>query len=285
MLKRNVKGVLKTEDEMFMRRVCGVMDTNSFESAVVRDNSSTSLRALFPLGALTNHQCIPNTRHIVDSKGELYVYSTTSIAKGEEITMTYTDVLWDTLMRRKFLRATKHFCCCCTRCSDVTECGSLLGALYCAEDQCFGNLLPDDPLCFNSAWTCNECGLVIKNKQISSIRAGIAAAIEEVLYTNPRRILRFIQRELSVLIPATNYVTMEMLFRVVSLFGRVNGFTWQELSDEDLNIKIQFCNTLIECLEKLNCGDYTKKGINDNVSEFFFLSINVSILVQLMLYL
>jgi SET domain-containing protein len=120
MLKGNVKGKLKAEDEKFMRRVCGVMDTNSFETAVVHNKNTTSLRALFPLGAFTNHQCVPNTRHIVDFKGQLYVYSTMPIAEGHEITMTYTDVFWDTTFRRQFLRATKQFSCQCTRCSDVT---------------------------------------------------------------------------------------------------------------------------------------------------------------------
>lgn len=120
MLKNNVKGSIDPEDEELMRRICRAMDTNSFETAVLRDGKSTSLRALFPLGALTNHQCVPNTRHIVNAEGELLVYAAVPIAKGEEITMSYADVIWDTQMRRQFLLATKHFACQCPRCADVT---------------------------------------------------------------------------------------------------------------------------------------------------------------------
>lgn len=120
MLKKSVKGTVKDEDEQFMRLVCRALDTNSFETAVVQDDSTTSLRALFPMGALTNHQCVPNTRHHVNEKGQLLVYAAKPIAQGDEITMSYTDLMWDTTLRRQFLMATKHFLCHCPRCCDVT---------------------------------------------------------------------------------------------------------------------------------------------------------------------
>lgn len=173
LLKRSVAGSLDSDDEEFMRRVCQAMDTNSFETSVLcpteeDEDSSTSLRALFPLGALTNHACVPNTRHLVDDQGDLLVYATKPIAKGEQITMTYTDLLWDTTLRRQFLRATKHFSCCCSRCSDPKENGSLLAALKCASEACTGLLLPDQPLNYASPWTCSQCRLVIKSKQVAS---------------------------------------------------------------------------------------------------------------------
>ncbi|OXU30296.1 hypothetical protein TSAR_016713 [Trichomalopsis sarcophagae] len=214
MLKSNVKGHIDADDEELMRRVCRAMDTNSFETAVIRGGKSTSLRALFPVGALTNHQCVPNTRHIVNAEGELLVYAAVPIAEGQEITMSYTDVLWDTQMRRHFLLATKHFACQCPRCTDI-----------------------------------------------SSIRAGIIAATEEFKYENPRKVLRFVEKELSLLVPETNYVMMEMMFSIVSLFGRAEGCTWSELTDEELDIKIVYCKKLIQCLDTLNCGNCTKKGL------------------------
>ncbi|XP_014206903.1 protein msta-like [Copidosoma floridanum] len=263
MLKKTVKGTLSRDDETFMRRVCNVMDTNAFESAALhRDSdSTTSLRALFPLGALTNHQCAPNTRHLVDEAGRLIVYATEDIAEGEEITMAYTEMLWDTTMRRQFLRATKMFSCRCPRCADATEFDSFLGALRCADKDCSGRLLPVAPLAFSSNWTCSKCGTNIKNKQISYIRAGILAATEEVIYENPRKILQFVKRELSVLVPKNNCFMLDMMFRVVSLFGRADGYTWEDLTDEELDVKAEYCKHLVATLDLLKCGGCMKKGL------------------------
>ena len=120
LLKKNVKKFLNPEDENFMKRVCRVLDTVSFEAAIEHNNSITSLRALYPMGGLLNHQCVPNTRHLFDSNKKLSVYAAKPINENEEITMTYVDITWDTMLRKHFLKATKHFDCICTRCSDPT---------------------------------------------------------------------------------------------------------------------------------------------------------------------
>lgn len=101
-----------------MRRICGVFNTNSFEVVVARNEDSTSLRGLYPMGSLQNHCCVPNTRHHFDDQQRLQVSAALPITAGEELTMSYTDLLWDTSSRRQFLRATKHFSCECSRCSD-----------------------------------------------------------------------------------------------------------------------------------------------------------------------
>lgn len=129
MLEKNVAKKIDSGDKEFMLRLCRVLDTNAFETAVVVDNStSTSLRALYPLGAFLNHCCVPNARHYFNKRGLMITKAAVPIAKGEEITMTYTDFLWHTSLRWKYLRMTKNFVCCCQRCSDPTVwlCSSFL---------------------------------------------------------------------------------------------------------------------------------------------------------------
>lgn len=102
-----------------MLKVCRIFDTHSFETATVVDNStSISLRGLYPLGALLNHCCVPNTRHYFNKNGFMIMRAAVPIAEGDELTMSYTDLLWDTTQRRKFLAISKHFECDCFRCSD-----------------------------------------------------------------------------------------------------------------------------------------------------------------------
>lgn len=111
------------EDMELMKHVCGVFNTNSFETVCVHDDDHfVSLRGLYPMGSLQNHCCIPNTRHHFDENYRLYVSAALPISVGEEITMCYTSLFWDTTLRRQFLSMTKHFTCMCKRCCDPTVC-------------------------------------------------------------------------------------------------------------------------------------------------------------------
>lgn len=103
-----------------MLRICRVLDTNAFETAIAIDNGLTSLRGLYPLAAFLNHCCVPNARHYFNKNGEMIIKAAESISKGEEITLTYTDLFWPTSLRRKYLKMTKDFECSCVRCSDPT---------------------------------------------------------------------------------------------------------------------------------------------------------------------
>lgn len=118
-MKKNISNEIAKSDEEFMRKVCQVFDTNAFETVVsIEGERSISLRGLFPLGALQNHSCTPNTRHYFTSQGVMVTRAAVAIKAGEELTMTYTDLLWDTSLRRRYLLESKHFECNCKRCSD-----------------------------------------------------------------------------------------------------------------------------------------------------------------------
>lgn len=136
LLKRNVANLPSEEQMKLMQRVCDVFNTNSFEVVVPsRGNDHTmSLRGLYPMGALQNHCCVPNSRHHFDDQQRLHVSAALPIAAGEEITMSYTDLLWDTSTRRQFLRITKRFSCNCNRCSDPLVCLHCDHAISCYEN-------------------------------------------------------------------------------------------------------------------------------------------------------
>ncbi|KAG7208523.1 hypothetical protein KM043_014742 [Ampulex compressa] len=262
LLRHNVKNLPSEDDVKLMERVCGAFNTNSFETVAVDSRGrSASLRALYPMGALQNHCCVPKTRHHFDKYFRLYVYAALPISAGEELTMAYTSLFWDTALRRQFLSSTKLFSCSCHRCSDPTELGSRLSALMCAVDGCNGDLLPVYPLDFDSVWICDRCAIKVNCRQIRSIRSGLAAIIEENLSKSPRQILKFMQTELIALLPANNYLMMNMKFRIVSYFGRIEGLQWADLSESELNTKFNYCNDLLATLDILNCGDCKKKGL------------------------
>ncbi|XP_014600926.1 PREDICTED: protein msta, isoform B-like [Polistes canadensis] len=262
LLRSNVKNAPEAKEIDFMMMVSGIFNTNSFETFVVQDKDHyTSLRGLYPLGALLNHACVPNTRHHYDSQQRLYVIAVRPISAGEEITMTYIDLFWDTILRRQVLSVTKNFCCRCKRCSDPTECGSLFGALYCAADYCSGILLPRDPLNNESLWTCNKCQISIKLRQINSIRSGLSSILHENISKPPRKLLKFLQRELSILVPPSNYLIAEIKYTIISYFGKIEDLLWADLSDDELAIKASFCTDLLSILNILGSGQCRRRGL------------------------
>lgn len=120
LLEANVTNSVDKEEKEFMLRLCRVLDTNSFETAVIIDGNSSSLRGLYPLAAFLNHSCVPNARHLFNDEGLMIVRAAMPIAHGDEITLTYTDFFWPTSMRSKYLTVTKDFECSCVRCLDPT---------------------------------------------------------------------------------------------------------------------------------------------------------------------
>nr|XP_033325103.1 SET domain-containing protein SmydA-8-like isoform X1 [Megalopta genalis] len=262
LLQRNVANPPSEEDLELMKRVCGTFATNAFETVSVQDNDhSSSLRGLYPLGALQNHCCTPNTRHHFDNGQRLYVNAARPISAGDELTMSYTSLFWDTTRRRRFLSVTKRFACACKRCSDPTEFGSRLGALLCESEKCSGNLLPQDPLNSTSSWICDKCSIVMSNREVTSIRSSLSAIMENVMYKTPREIYDFMQRELKLVIPLTNYLIMDIKFRIISYYGRAEGVQWGDLTDAELDTKARYCKDLLATLDILNGGDSKKKGL------------------------
>ena len=124
------------EEVSFMRTACFTMDANAFETAQVPKHGINnnkiptteefrplnglmpSLRGMYPLAAMMNHACTPNTRHSYDENQVMIVRATVHIPVGTEITNSYTALLWGTPARRHHLLHTKHFLCRCPRCAD-----------------------------------------------------------------------------------------------------------------------------------------------------------------------
>nr|XP_033325104.1 SET domain-containing protein SmydA-8-like isoform X2 [Megalopta genalis] len=141
------------------------------------------------------------------------------------------------------------------------EFGSRLGALLCESEKCSGNLLPQDPLNSTSSWICDKCSIVMSNREVTSIRSSLSAIMENVMYKTPREIYDFMQRELKLVIPLTNYLIMDIKFRIISYYGRAEGVQWGDLTDAELDTKARYCKDLLATLDILNGGDSKKKGL------------------------
>ncbi|KAE8736602.1 hypothetical protein FOCC_FOCC017943, partial [Frankliniella occidentalis] len=246
----SVKDSPKPEEERFMRLACCVMDANAFRMTLpaakdadrdaAQDAAPTeawgpgqgALRGLYPLGALLNHECTPNTRHSYDSRGRMVIRAARPVARGEELTVTYSALLWGSPARRQHLLRTKHFLCTCARCKDPTEGGTFLAALPCPSrgrgaDCCQGPVLPASPLSLTGPWRCWGCGLDVpadRATMLQSVLGGLLQTLylDPALPPQPDAILRFLEDNRHLL-PASNHITVELKADVVWALGRRPG--------------------------------------------------------------
>lgn len=183
-----------------LKRAVAVLDTNAFETVICSRptekapksaGKSVRLCGLFALGGQLNHACTPNTRHaarISDDDGvtiEMSVYAAHAIRRGDEITTTYTSLLWDRTTRRTHLWLTKRFWCECNRCCAVDDdrVDAGLAALRCRS--CPTGYLEPPPLLADhrqsaasekAAWHCGVCCAQMEYSKVcqtQQIAAGI----------------------------------------------------------------------------------------------------------------
>nr|XP_045591530.1 SET domain-containing protein SmydA-8-like [Procambarus clarkii] len=222
-----------------MQQLCGIFDTNCFVISLARGRGG---RALFPLGALMNHSCLPNTQHWYKD-GVLIVRSVAAIPEGAPITNTYAPTLWGTHARAAYIQSSKFFTCTCERCVDPTELGSHLSSVSCRK--CEGGLLvpaPDPQV----AWVCNACGAAVDSPALNSLlqAAGIAASrvpqedatALDATVTHLTRVLggqHYITIELkfalvlALMTPKLSGVSVDDLLRVVALTQELLGLAAQ----------------------------------------------------------
>ncbi|XP_024082974.1 protein msta-like isoform X2 [Cimex lectularius] len=192
-IKEIVGDFLSESDEEWIEHCCGVLNSTAYEITFGAD-TPLSLRGLYPLAAIMNHDCSPNTRHFYSKEDPfmMIVVATKRIAQGEEITNTYCPLLWATNSRRVFLHMTKEFLCRCLRCQDPTEFGSYLSAFWC---KCGGTYLPILPLNFHSKWKCDKCNSLLNPLEVSQIQSNIkklsVEQMESILHPNNTIVAQF----------------------------------------------------------------------------------------------
>lgn len=217
-----------------LKRTASVMNTNSFQNIISTSasGSNQSIRALYPLFAYINHQCTPNTRRAVNNDGSnvAQFYATKRIGKGEEITTSYTQILWSTSSREAYFTVTKEFICLCDRCQDATENGTNLAALKCLQRSCGGVLLPVAPISVTSTWQCNVCPMRFGYQQIFQAQSVLGALTSTKMgcKVRGRDIVNFVNTKLEKFLPLCNQLVVELKLAAIKRIGSAN-----ELADGD----------------------------------------------------
>lgn len=203
-----------------IHEICTILDTNSFEVRI--PSKSVKIRALYKTCSLLNHNCRPNTRHVFDDRLQIQLISTVDISKGESITATYTQSLWNTLSRRLHLKSSKHFWCDCERCQDASEFGTLFSAMKCLKCSA-GYVVSLNPVQQDSPWRCQQCNhnldSGVAKQRCESMRKELKL-IGSQCDAQPQLLQDFISKYSAVYHQRNSYV-VEAKFAFVQLYGNV----------------------------------------------------------------
>jgi hypothetical protein len=222
---RNALGMSEFSEETILR-VTAILDTNSFE--IRRSDGDIKIRGLYPKAAMLSHDCKPNTKHVFTGPNyTLELVSTVPIKKGEIISVTYTQTLWGTLARREHLKQSKCFDCRCARCSDETELGTYLGAIYCSQCKKSGTkrnsmIVSENPLEPSANWKCEVCSHVVAGRQMTWGNEAVLQEIAALDKSKPQALEEFLDKYRDALHP-TNWHMLEVKYALSQMYGNMQG--------------------------------------------------------------
>eukprot|EP00644_Phytophthora_capsici_P005133 jgi/Phyca11/96394/e_gw1.1.416.1 len=127
---------LQSDVEEEILKLFGRVNCNVFSLANDVTNEAVGI-GLFPNGALFNHDCDPNC--VVSFKGrEMQVHVVKDVQEGQELTVSYIELLQSTTSRQAELKGSYFFDCECTRCQAATTDDWYLDGLMCSNKECQG---------------------------------------------------------------------------------------------------------------------------------------------------
>jgi len=162
-------GEFFTEEEV--EHVSGVIDVNSIRLA-------PQGHGVFMKTSIMSHNCVCNTKTIMNDDQTVDVRAVMTIKRGMEITKSYTNSFLTTQMRQERLFEGWYFRCKCLRCTDPLEGLSFTSAVACLKCK-EGLVLAIDPLDPETEWACGDCGTIKPGEAIAKLNDYFNEAIKE----------------------------------------------------------------------------------------------------------
>ncbi|KAE8741891.1 hypothetical protein FOCC_FOCC012543, partial [Frankliniella occidentalis] len=284
---------MQSQDDV-RRQIPGVWQANQL-GVVNAFEVGDGLRALYGVAFLLAHDCTPNTSHSDDELRALSLRASVPIPKGHAITLSYAYTIQGTLKRREHLKESKFFDCCCSRCSDPTELGSMCSALVCPR--CGRpSVLPTDPLQADAPWRCvpprleprpgakqeQPCpGYEMTAKEVkefldnharprdrnSDFRTDLNAPLcrltdesEALDHNDVVGLEGFLVKHAARLHP-NHFLLLGAKHSLSQVYGKVQGYLIHQLPDALLERKLTICRDILSIFDLLEPGVSRLRGI------------------------
>ncbi|XP_039756320.1 SET domain-containing protein SmydA-8 [Pararge aegeria] len=247
-----------------LTQICGILEVNAVE---IPSRGGFSIRAVYPRLAIAAHCCVPNIVHtILQNDYQVQIRAAIPIKTAELLHISYTHVLSPTIVRREHILESKFFSCECARCADPTELGTHLSTLKCSKCD-NGVILATNPLDNEASWNCTDknCGFKTSGAAMRKMLAVVQAEVDQLdaLEPGPSAIeMReaTLNKYKSVFHPR-HYILLSMKHALAQLYGRVEGYTLDELPDLVLERKEEFCRLVLKTLDVISPGETRMRGM------------------------
>ncbi|CAG4942892.1 unnamed protein product [Parnassius apollo] len=257
-VQRIKKWGLRYEDEE-IHTVCGILEVNAFEVG----GSGANARALYDKAYLLAHDCTPTTTHTDAEKKvgrPITVRASIPHKAGDLITLCYAYTLQGTLKRREHIKVSKFFDCSCKRCADPTELGTYCSAFRCPK--CGAKVLSTAPLEPPAPWRCidSACGYTMPAVAVQMLLKRLTDEFEQIDANDVPGFESFLHKYRNVL-HDTHYLCLSALHSLSQLYGKVTDYMIHEMTDQQLNRKIEVCRELMKVFDFIEPGYSRLRGI------------------------
>ncbi|XP_038222452.1 SET domain-containing protein SmydA-8 [Zerene cesonia] len=247
-----------------VEKVCGILAVNAVE---IPSRGGFSSHAVYPFLAIAAHSCVPNIVHtILYDDYRVQVRAAVPIKSGDILYLSYTHALAPTLTRREYLLESKFFNCECERCADPTEMGTHLSTLKCSKCD-NGVIISNNSLDNDAEWNCTDkkCCFKTSGAAMRKMLSVIQTEVDQLdsIEPGPQAIEQreaFINKYKSVFHPRHS-VLLSVKYTLAELYGRVEGYTIDELPDLMLERKVEMCRLVLKTLDIILPGESRMRGM------------------------
>ncbi|KAK6630412.1 hypothetical protein RUM43_014757 [Polyplax serrata] len=163
---------------------------------------------------------------------------------------------------KKFGENDIHFVCgVLERCSDPTELGTYVSAMKCQKCRS-GFLLPENPLDDESSWTCgtSKCKSVVDVSQLIPTMNQFYAELDSINGNDIEGYEAFLKKCQNIF-HENHYLCLSAMHCLSQIYGKIDGYLINDMTDEQLERKSQICRNLIKIFEKLEPGLTKERGL------------------------
>ena len=257
--------------------VLGIFLVNDFEINAKIDEEewssvggNDSIRGLYQIASIPNHDCIANTTHQFASLEDgfrMIVKAARDIKKGEEITHSYVEAQEPFLTRQELLNMGKFFHCQCSRCSDPSELGTYSSALKCPG--CKSAVITTDVKDLKADWECKnaKCKRKFQTSKIVNVVGAIKEKAEKLEYNKdfPDECgvdahEAFLKKYSPIL--HSNHVTLiRAKYNLAKMYGRMAGYEANNLTEKQLVRKQELCEEVLTVFDVIMPGKTRMRGV------------------------
>ncbi|OAD55799.1 Protein msta, isoform A, partial [Eufriesea mexicana] len=254
---RFIKRFFKTDDimEEEIINIMGILQVNGHEVPLTEPPHL----AVYELASLLEHNCRANCSKSFTIIGGLIIHAAVPIAKGDHISICYTDSLWGTANRRHHLFETKFFECTCDRCKDPTEFDTMFNALKCKEMNCSGYILPKTFLEQEQDYICKTCESNVPYVKVEKTLEDIGICLSSITKNDIAACKKFLDSYKDIL-HSNHYYNIDVIVALAQLIGhQTGGLT--VVREDLLTEKIELCRKLNKLLTLLVPAENRIRGL------------------------